>query len=51
MTVTAEWTDMPDFSTFTSGQDVEVPLTFVDDAGVEPITGSITIRVSPGKKR
>lgn len=41
---------MPDFSTFTSGQDVEVPLTFVDDAGVEPITGSITIRVSPRKK-
>ena len=34
-----------------SGEDIEVPLTFVDDAGVEPVVGSITIRVSPTKKR
>jgi hypothetical protein len=29
---------------------VEVPLTFVDDAGVEPVVGTITIRVSPAKR-
>lgn len=51
MTVTAEWEQIPDFESITSGRDIEVPLTFVDDAGVEPVTGSITIRVSPKKKR
>lgn len=50
MTVTAEWTELPDFASITTGQDVEVPLRFVDDAGVEPVVGSITIRVSPKKK-
>ena len=34
---------IPDFEAITSGEDIEVPLTFVDDAGVEPVTGSITI--------
>ena len=51
LTVTAEWEQLPDFDSITSGQDIEVPLTFVDAAGVEPVTGSITIRVSPKKKR
>ena len=51
MTVTAEWAQLPDFASMTSGRDVEVPLRFVDDAGVEPVVGSITIRVSPKKKR
>ena len=37
-------------ASITTGQDVEVPLRFVDDAGVEPVVGSITIRVSPKKK-
>lgn len=50
LTVTAEWPELPDFAAITSGQDVEVPLRFVDDAGVEPVVGSITIRVSPKKK-
>lgn len=51
LTVTAEWTEIPDFSAITSGQDIDVPLRFVDDAGVEPVVGSITIRVSPKTKR
>ena len=50
LTVTAEWEQMPDFASITSGQDIEVPLTFVDDAGVEPVVGSITIRVSAKRK-
>ena len=50
MTVTAQWDELPDFAAITSGQDVEVPLTFVDDAGVEPVVGTITIRVSPAKR-
>lgn len=50
MTVTAEWTELPDFDAITSGIDIPVPLTFVDDAGVEPVVGTITIRVSPKKK-
>lgn len=50
MTVTAQWTELPDFDAITSGVDIPVPLRFVDSAGVEPVTGSITIRVSPKKK-
>lgn len=50
LTVTAEWTELPDFSAITRGEDVVVPLTFLDDAGVEPVVGTITIRVSPKKR-
>lgn len=50
MTVTAEWPELPDFSSISTGEDIEVPLRFVDDAGVEPVVGSIVIRVSPRKK-
>lgn len=50
LTVTAEWPELPDFAAISAGEDLDVPLRFVDDAGVEPVVGSITIRVSPAKK-
>lgn len=50
LTVTAELAEIPDFSQITTGTDIPIPLTFVDAAGNEPITGTITIRVSPKKK-
>ena len=50
MTVTAEWEQLPDFAAITTSENIEVPLKFVDDAGVEPVVGAITIRVSPKKK-
>lgn len=49
LTVTAELPELPDFSAITAGTDIPVPIRFVDAAGVEPITGEITIRVSPKK--
>lgn len=51
LTVTAELPELPDFATITSGRDLEVPIRFVDAAGNEPIEASITIRLSPKKKR
>lgn len=51
LTVTAELPEIPDFSTITVGTDLEMPIRFVDAAGVEPITATITIRVSPRPSR
>lgn len=51
LTVTAELPQIPDFSTITSGTDIDVPIRFVDRAGAEPITATITIRVSPRKEK
>lgn len=49
LTVTAELREIPDFTAITTGTDIEVPIRFVDEAGAEPITATITIRVSPKK--
>lgn len=50
LTATAELPEIPDFSTINSGQDLVVPISLVDESGVESVHAEITIWVSPKKK-